>query len=177
MPSIKAVTGETLIFDKEKYIIAKNYRWFVHTDRKGHKTICTYINQRKYYLPKLIFNIEKGQALFKKNGNIFDFSDDNISILTRSDFGHITGTCKSKASKYLGVFQKKKRWAVKITKNNTNYYKCSYIEEYEAGIVADYIIINLFGTSAKRNFPELGYEEIERLYVEIQNSYGKQLEL
>jgi hypothetical protein len=177
MKTIIAANGETLIFDEKEYEIANKYKWFVYKDKKGHKTIYTLINLRKYYLPQLIFNIEQGKALFRKNGNICDFSKENLIILSRSEYGHITAIRENKASKYIGVHKKKKRWAVKILKDRQAYYKTSYIYEDEAGIVSDYIIMKLYGITAKRNFPELTYEEIKELYENIQNSYGKSLEL
>lgn len=178
MKKIIAHTGETLLFDEAEYDIAKNYTWFVYVDKKGHKTICTFINKQKYYLPQLIFHIEKGKALFRKNGNIFDFSNQNLLILSRSEYGHITAIRQNKASSYIGVHKKKNnRWGVKILKDGRAYYKCSYLDEKEAGIISDYIIIKLFGITAKRNFPELTYEDISGLYENIQNTYGKSLEI
>lgn len=168
--------SKEIYLENYHYNIAKDYTW--HTKKSGrgdHEKIYTYVDDKMVNFNKIVYGLTPDECLIFKNGNCFDYTEDNISILSRSELAHLHGaTNRNKSSKYHGVYfcNSTKKWWVRINKNEKPSSENCYDLEEEAAVVADYIALNKYNEAAMRNFPELCFDEIEKKYHEIKEKYG-----
>lgn len=166
--------GTQLYLSKEKYDIAINYKWCVQKSNSGSITMVTYFNGGKKNFIEVVFGVDtKTHLLYHKNGNRLDFTDDNITIVSRSEFGHLSGGRKRKKSKYKGVYKVPNwKWAAKIVKEKKQFFGGYYVYEFEAGLVADFMTKKHFGEKVNLNFPMLTMEQLEEICQLIEDKYG-----
>lgn len=168
--------GKEIILEEPEYNIAAQYTWLSKKTGNGdHEKIYTYIDGKMTNFNKVVFCLDKNQYLLHKNGDCFNYLLDNILILTRSELSHHTGSKgRNKSSRYHGIhfLNSKKKWIVRVNKNEKAVSENCYDFEEEAAVVADYISVSKFKDKAKRNFPELKFEALEVKYLAIKAKYG-----
>ena len=188
MKEIVIKDGKVIIVDDDYYDQAIQYNWHVNrSDKYGHVT--TTLNGRVVSFKKLILGICSPKIALFKNDNSLDLRKENIFVFdSRSDFvsamhklGKFHTNCSyrfnesiskaaqgqrtfgKKNSKYIGVrlVPTVRMWQAVIRRANQNYFCGSYeLEEY-AALAYDKKAIELFGLNAKRNFPDLSYEDLD----------------
>jgi hypothetical protein len=162
--------------DEHHHSIAKSYSWrSKKTGRGDYEKIYTYIDGKMINFNKIVFGLTENQCMIFKNGNCFDYTQDNVLILLKSELAHIKGSSsRTKSSKYHGVYfcNSTQKWWVRVNKNEKAGSENCYDLEEEAAIVSDYIAISKYQGAASRNFPELSFDEIKEKYHNIKEKYG-----
>lgn len=176
MPVIIAKNGQQIIVDEAEYEIAKQYKWVINETGKNKSTPVTFIDGHYKTFSRVVFGIERGQAIVQKNGNKIDYTRDNIIICKdKSEFWHVvSANRKGKTSQYHDVCYNStlEKWAVQIRKDGNVITGGRYNKEDEAGIIADYLLMYYYGDITVRNFPDLTTEQLTQRYDEIKEKYG-----
>jgi AP2-like factor, euAP2 lineage len=163
-----------LLFDKNEYEIAKNYPWRVRKCKNGKFSVLTNINKHRYSVKQLVFKLPKEIYIYHKNGNPYDFRRSEIDIITKSEYFHRKSPNLPRTSKYKSVFfdEANNKWSTAVIKGKSH-FAGRYLEEEEAAIAADRLMLQLYGDKAERNFPELSTTKLEDKYSELEMKYGK----
>lgn len=151
----------------EFFEIAQKYKW---VSRKGFNKdyVFTYISGRKKSFGHIVFGLKKGQFIFHKNGNTFDYTNENIIICDRSKLGHyISIFRKNNIPGSHGVFKIGDRYGVKICKGGCEYTGGIFEDKKDAAVIADCISIEVYGKDSLRNLPELSCDELLKMKAEI----------
>jgi AP2-like factor, euAP2 lineage len=163
-----------LLFDKKEYEIAKNYTWRVRKCKNGKFSVLADINKHRYSVKQLVFKLPKDIYIYHKNGNPYDFRRSEIEIITKSEYFHKQNPNIPRSSKYKNVFydETNNKWSTAVIKGKSH-FAGRYLEEEEAAIAADRLMLQLYGDKAERNFPELSTTKLEDKYSELEMKYGK----
>lgn len=176
MPIISCPNGNKIIIDDTDYEKAKDYTWLAYNYENDDARIFTLINKKRHSMSKLIFGIEKGQCIYRKNGNPFDFRRENIIICkNKSEFAQLSFPRVNKTSKYNNVYWDRKGevWIVAVRVEKKIYHGGRFHDEYDAAIVADFLIFKYYGNSITRNFPGLTSSDINEIHDEVLKKHGQ----
>ncbi|NJD01339.1 MAG: hypothetical protein FIA99_01780 [Ruminiclostridium sp.] len=172
MPVVLSYNGEEIFVDDIDYAIANQYKWYIRYKNERVDSVYTIVNGRSTGFSRIVLNLEKGKVAFHKNGNSLDYRRDNLLICDRHELGHVVNYTGGQSG-YYGVVQvKSNSWAVRIVKGKNKSYIGTYNDPRDAAIVAEYIVLDRYGNIGGRNFPELSREEIEKLFIIVQEKYG-----
>lgn len=156
------------------YEKANKHEWIYYSWNNTQK-VFTYHNKSMCSIQKIVFGVKNKQVLLHKNCDFLDFTRDNIIICDRSEMVYLLNhTNRKDETGYYGVYfyKKIKKWRVSIIKKGTKKHGGNYETPYDAAIAADFLAIKKYGELAKRNFPELTLEELEKKHEELQRKYG-----
>lgn len=153
-----------IFFDQEMLEKAKQYVWRAKKENKRIK-FYTVIDGRERTINQVLFCLDRDHLLLHKNGNQFDYSKDNLEILTRSEFGRrfSSKNSKGKSSNYQNVnwAANEDKWRVRFTKNDSVIYEKFLDDEEDAAYLADYFAVTELGAKHPQNFPELSFKELQ----------------
>lgn len=170
---LKVLTNnkKEILVSSEIYEIAKKYKW-VTRKGGGKEYAFTYIDGKKKSFGQIVFGLKKGQFIFHKNGDTFDYTNQNIILCNRSQLGHYISISKEKTSGLHGVHVIRNKFEVKVVKDKNGYSGGIFKHKEDAAVIADCISIELYGENALRNLPEVSYEELLMMKSEIFIKYG-----
>ena len=177
MKELQTIRGITFLVDDEDYEKAKQYRWTINTS--GH-VITTSTNGSTY---KQIILDTHGKFTLYKNKNPLDLRRDNILVFDtqkectmvqnkmykKKEFDaelSLLSHCRTdrtrKKSEYIGISYMKtlRSWLSKITYKGKKYNLGNFISAESAALAHDKKALELYGTNARRNFPNLTLEEL-----------------
>lgn len=163
-----------VLLDKEQFEAATKHKWRI---KKSGNSITPYIiiDGKIKCISKVIFGLDSDHNVFHKNGNCLDYRKQSIIICNKKQLAYLVSNCKNKnkASKYYGVIYRKDRgkWCTTI-RSGSKIKSYDFSSEEEAALIADYFAITNYGDVAKRNFPNLSYEQIKEKYYELKKKYG-----
>jgi hypothetical protein len=130
----------------------------------------------KVRLSRLLTKPREDQIVKFKNGDRYDFTRENLEVLTHKENGHKYGANRhGKTSKYHGVyyFNTTKRWVVSLITEGNSHKEHYYQKEDDAAIAADHLMRTLSIDKTNFNFLNLSDHEIESKYNQIRSIYGK----
>lgn len=170
------VDGTPIYLNKRKYDLAKKYKWHIQRYKNGTPMLVTYFNGKTYYFTHLVFGLQKGEKLYRKDSSIFDFTRENLMMYTRCGKDRRYGKNIRNTSGYNYVYKVKDKWSVCIRIKGTLIYRGKYSDKDEAGIVADYWSLKYAGVCAYLNFPNKHRRTLYREYKRIIEKYGYEFE-
>ena len=158
--------NQPILIDDGLYDLASSYAWVSWNKNGKYNEPVTMINGKRVAFSKLMFASNKQRMVYHRNGNRFDFRSENILVCSRSELGHIIGSTNRKHSQYKGVifYPKLNQWYVRIIKDHKIIEGGYFASIDDASIVADYLIIMNHGKNAKRNHPDIPFEQIKERY-------------
>ncbi len=172
---VKTIDGQLILVDENEYKIASKYQWQSKADGRGGHRPVIFLDGRCITFASVVFELNRNQVIYHKNGNPYDFRRDKIVICNnRSEFGHYIGSSNRKNTQYKGVFlfRRSNAWAVRIIKDKNIIDGGHFASAEDASIVADYFIIKNYGENTDRNYPELSFKQINEKYISILTKYG-----
>jgi len=198
MRELKTKSGKTIYIDDADYGIAVRYQWVLsRSDKYGR--VVTRVDGKTVSYKKLIWGIAAPKRTLHSNGNPLDLRKENVMVFeTVGEYAralHSTGRIRagdayvfnesvSKASQgrrthgkrnseYIGVrlAPNIRKWQSAIKHAGQTYWLGSYEKEEYAAFAYDKKAIELFGLDARRNFPQMSYDELsdKLLRVEKEN--------
>lgn len=162
------IKDKQLKLDIEEYDKGIHYKWYITKSE-----VFTKIEGKKVSLSKLLFSTLPGYLIWHKNGDSFDFTRDNIMIISRSEFARYIK--RNKKSKYHNVHWDiaNQGWMVNIDKDGNRNFGGRYSLEEEAAIVADYLNIKIYSNNIKSNFKRENENALIEAYNKIVDKYGE----
>ncbi len=134
--------------DNEDYIKANKFRWQITPS--GYAT--RRVKGNIIFLHRFIMKANKGEMIDHQNRNRTDCRKSNLRIANYSQNGANRKSRKNSASKYLGVFRKRKLWMAAISKNKRMIYLGSFNSQIKAAKAYDIKANELHGDFANLNF-------------------------
>ncbi len=175
MPVIVCPNGNKILLDEADYDKAKAFKWLAYNYENDDAKVFTLSNKKRTSMSKLVFGISGQQCIYHKNGNPFDFRRKNLVICNnKSEFAQISFPRLNKTSKYNNVYwnTQTSKWVARVMLKGKSIHGGYYIDEYDAAIVADYMINLYYGKSIKLNFLELTEDELREKHNEVLKKHG-----
>ncbi len=139
------------------YVDAADYEWLSRWDWHLHGGYAVRSEKgKRVYMHRQIMQPPKGMVVDHTNGNKADNTRDNLDICTQQENTHNRSKRNGASSRFRGVNynRRSRRWTVRITFKGKRLFLGYFTDEEEAARAYDRKAVELFGESAKLNFPE-----------------------
>ena len=139
------------------YVDAADYEWLSRWDWHLHGGYAVRSEKgKRVYMHRQIMQPPKGMVVDHTNGNKADNTRANLNVCTQQENTHNRSKRNGAASRFRGVSYNynTRKWHARITFEGTRLHLGYFTEEIEAARAYDRKAVELFGESARLNFPE-----------------------